>query len=149
MLEPCRGIGGEHPSGVYRVDVPDGWWTNVTYDHPELGELAACQFFAPEAFDVATATRDDPAPVGVALTITYLDGGCVAYISPVLETRVVTVDGREATLVELAPGTEETDPPGTYQYEIELTPATACESEGETIVASGTSEHLSGNERGQ
>ncbi len=84
---------------------------------------------------MATATRDDPAPVGVALTITYLDGGCVAYISPVLETRVVTVDGREATVVELAQGTEETDPPGTYQYEIELTPATACESEGETIVA--------------
>ena len=134
----------EDESGTYRVEVPVGWWTNVAHDDPEVGELAACQFFAPEPFDSTTATRERPTPEGVALTIMLLDGGCLGYINPTIETRGVTVDGWQATAIELAQGKLETNPPGQYQYVIDLTPGVPCETGNGELIVARTGVDLSG-----
>ena len=116
-----------HPSGTYSVTLPDGWWTNATYQHPQLGELAACRFFGPAPFDLAAATPEEFIPDGVSLTIDYLDGGCVGSIYPMLSSRDVEVDGWAGSAAEFAQGTEGTDPAGSYEYVINLRPDVDCE----------------------
>jgi hypothetical protein len=125
----------EHSSGAYRVNVPEGWWTNPEFEDPELGLIAACRFFAPTDFDVTTGDRERPHPAGAAIWVDYLDGGCVGYINPILTSRATSVAGYPATVRELAFGKEETNPPHTYEYVVSLTPDTDCESGGQYLLA--------------
>jgi hypothetical protein len=123
-----------HTSGAYSVTLPAGWWTNVAYDHEELGEIGACESFAPAEFDPTTASREQPRPDGIAIALDYLDGSCVGFINPILEERETTVDGHPARVLELAQGKEEDNPPGHYQYIVDLAPDLECEAGGRYIV---------------
>lgn len=125
----------EHPSGVYRVTLPAGWWTNTTFEDPDLGSIDGCRFFAPSSFDPSTATPDRPVPQGVAFTINYVDGGCIGSFYAQISSRDVVVDGWDGKAAEWAQGTEATDPPGTYEYAINLKPGVDCELGGASIVA--------------
>ena len=125
----------EHSVGVYRVTLPEGWWTNPEFEDDELGHIAACRFFAPTEFDVTTGTPDTPVPEGAAIFIEFLDGGCVGYINEILTSRETTVAGYPAVVSELTFGKEETGPPFTYEYVVTLTPDTDCERGGRYIYA--------------
>lgn len=135
----------EHSSGVYRVAFPDAWWYNLEYDHDQLGEIAECRFFAPEAFDIDTADRQQPVPDGVAITINYLEGGCIGYFSAVLEQREVTVDGHQGRVEELTEGPVESDEPYIYSYVIDLRPDVPCESPESAYITAGTSRDRAGD----
>lgn len=123
------------PTGTYRVTLPDGWWTNPTFDHPVMGEQPACHFFGPAAFGPAAGDPDNVVPPGVSFTISFLDGGCIGFINPALSQRELEIDGWAATATEFAQGKEETNPPGHLQYVINLRPDVDCESGGAYIVA--------------
>lgn len=123
------------PTGTYLVTLPEGWWTNPTFDHPVMGEQPACHFFGPAAFDPAAGDPDDVVPPGVSITISFLDGGCIGFINPALSQRELEIDGWPATATEFAQGKEEANPPGHLQYVINLRPAVDCEAGGAFIVA--------------
>jgi hypothetical protein len=125
----------EHDSGVYRVEVPDGWWVNPAFTDAQLGPTSACRFFAPEAFDVTTGDPDRPLPVGAAIAVDFLDGGCIGYFEPILSTRATEIDGFEASINELASGTEPTGPPFTYEYVAILAGSGDCVAEDKAIRA--------------
>lgn len=125
----------EHSSGVYRVAFPDDWWWNTEYQHPELGTIDACQYFSPDGFDITTASREQPVPDGIAVYANYVEGGCVGFLNPVLDERETTVDGHPATVREFARGKQEDNPPGRYQYMVDLAPDVDCEAGGRFIVA--------------
>lgn len=134
----------EHTSGAYRVSLPEGWWVNPEFRDDELGHVAACRFFAPQDYDLTSADRETPVPEGVALWMDFLDGGCVGYINPILESRDVTVDGYATRVEELAKGKQDTNPAFTYQYVVTLIPEADCENDGEYIYAL-TNRDLSGD----
>jgi hypothetical protein len=121
---------------VYRVHLPAGWWTNPEFEDADLGDISACRYFAPMAFDASTGDRDAPVPEGTSIWMDFLDGGCVGYINPILTSRQTTVDGFPAVVNELAEGKEDTNPPGEYQYVITLRQDLACEEGGQFIYAS-------------
>ena len=125
----------EHATGAYRVQVPDGWWTNPAFEDEELGSISACRFFGPAEFDVTTGDREDPIPEGVAIWIDFLDGGCVGFINPTLSSRTTMIDAYPAVVTELAEGKLETNPAFTYQYVVTLVPDMACEEGGRYIYA--------------
>lgn len=125
----------EHPSGAYEVVLPEGWWTNSAFEDDELGPIDTCRFFAPSEFDVTSGDRDNPVPEGTAIRIVYIDNGCVGYINPILTSRETTIDGFPATVLELASGKEETNPPHAYEYVVDLTPGIECESGGRYVYA--------------
>lgn len=125
----------EHSSGVYRVAFPDAWWWNTEYEHAELGELAACTYFAPDEFDITTASREDTVPQGVAISMQYLDDGCLGFFTPVLSSREVNIDGYTAVVEERAERPTEDSPPGGYGYRIDLNPDVPCEEGGQFITA--------------
>lgn len=125
----------EHESGAYRVRVPAGWWTNPAFEDEELGTVSACRFFGPEDFDVTGGDRENPIPDGVAIWIEFLEDGCVGYINPALSSRETMIDGYPASVVELAEGKLDTNPPFTYQYVISLGVTTACEEGGRYVYA--------------
>jgi hypothetical protein len=135
-----------HSSGRYRVVLPDGWWTNPRFEDEQLGTVAACRFFAPNAFDVTTASRETPVPTGTAIWIDFLDEGCVGYINPMLSSRETTVAGYPAFVTELADGTETTDPPGTYQYVVAVRADIGCETGGRYVHAFTRREFAGGYE---
>lgn len=123
------------PTGTYRVALPEGWWTNPTFDHPLMGEQPACHFFGPAAFEPAGGDPDNVVPPGVSFTISFLDGGCIGFINPELSQRELEIDGWPATATEFAQGKEEANPPGHLQYVINLRPGVDCEAGGAFIVA--------------
>ena len=125
----------EHSTGAYRVHLPSGWWTNPEFEDDELGAISSCRFFASHAFDVTTGNRERPVPEDAAIWIDFLDGGCVGYINPILESQETTVDGYPSTVSELAEGKLETNPASTYEYVVSLTPDTDCEAGGRYIYA--------------
>jgi len=125
----------EHSTGAYRVHLPIGWWTNPEFVDDELGVISACRFFAGQAFDPTTGDRDRPIPEGIDVYVEFLDGSCVGYINPVLESHTTTVDGFPSTISELAAGKLETNPAATYEYVVTLTPDRACEDGGRYIYA--------------
>jgi hypothetical protein len=125
----------EHDSGVYRVEVPDGWWVNPAFTDSDLGPTSACRFFAPETFDVTTGDRDRPQPAGAAISVDFIDGGCIGYIHPILSTRPTEIDGFEATITELGSGTEPSGPPFTYEYAAILAGPGDCVPEDKAIRA--------------
>ncbi len=125
----------EHSTGQYQVHLPSGWWTNREFEDHELGDIAACRFFAPTEFDVTTGDHEAPMPDGASIWMEFLDGGCVGYINPVLESRQTTVDGHPAAASELAEGKLEPNPAGTYQYVVNLKVDLACEDGGQYIYA--------------
>lgn len=135
----------EHSSGVYRLAFPDEWWTNTEYEHADLGTISACRFFAREAFDIDTASREQPSPDGVSIVVDFLEGGCLGYLNPVLEERELTVDGYDARAEELAEGTERTGPGHTYQVTINLRPDEPCESDRAAFIYLGTSRDRAGD----
>lgn len=124
-----------HTSGAYRVTLPLGWWTNVAFEDPELGDISACEYLAPAEFDPTSATPDRPIPDGVALRLMYVDGGCVGSFLATLSTRETMVDGHPASITEYAQGTEADDPPGGYEYVVNLAPEIDCELGGRFILA--------------
>jgi hypothetical protein len=134
----------EHPSGAYQVVLPEGWWTNPTFEDAEMGVIAACRFFAPSEFDLSSLDRDSVVPEGAAISIDFLDGGCIGYINPILSSRETTVDGFAATVSELAFGKEETNPPHAYEYVVYLTPEVECES-GTDLIYAVTTRDLAGD----
>ncbi len=123
------------PTETYRVTLPDGWWTNTTVAHPVFGELPACRFFAPEPFDLAGWTEDDSFPRGVAFTIQYIPSGCIGSFLPLISSREATVDGRVAGVAEYARTENDGDPPGRYEYVVDLAPDVECEAGGRFILA--------------
>lgn len=123
-----------HPSGAFEVTLPTGWWTNTMLHHPALGVMDTCRFLGPEPFDPLTATPDRPVPGGVSLTLDYVAGGCIGFINAALSQRELEIDGWPATATEFAQGKEATNPPGHYQYVINLRPDVDCESGGAFIV---------------
>lgn len=135
----------EHSSGAYRVAFPDAWWYNLEYEHDQLGEIAECRFFAPEAFDIDTADRQQPVPHGVAITIDYLEGGCFGYFSEILEQREITVDGHQGRVEELTRGPADSDEPHYYHYLIDLRPDVPCESPESAYITAGTSRERAGD----
>lgn len=134
----------EHPSGVYRVTLPEGWWTNRNDEVGPDGLWASCTLFGPEAF-APTTIGDETWPRGVAVVITWIDGGCIGSYLALRSSGGAVVDGLEASVHEYARGTEATDPPGLYSYTIDLSePGVACELGGRFITAS-TSFEMSGD----
>lgn len=134
----------EHSAGVYRIVLPEGWWTNPEFEDPELGRVDACRFFAPSEFDVTSADREMPIPDGTAIWISYIGNGCVGYINEVLTTAEMTIGGYAARVSELAFGKEEAGPPFTYEYLVTLRPDADCETDGQYIYAL-TSRNLAGD----
>ena len=134
----------EHSSGAYRVALPDSWWWNTEYEHDELGTLTACRFFSAEQYDITTASREQPTPDRVSIWMDYAEGGCYAYINPVLEEREVTIDGFAATATEFAEGKLEDNPPSYYQYVIDLTPELPCEDPESARISATTGVALFG-----
>lgn len=130
QLESC-----EHATGAYRVELPDGWWTNPAFEDEALDSISACRSFGPATFDVTSGNRDDPIPAGVAIWIDFLDGGCVGFINPTLSSRTTMIDAYPAVVTELAEGKLETNPAFTYQYVITLVPDIACDEGGRSIFA--------------
>lgn len=126
----------EHSSGVYRVAFPDSWWWNTSYEHAELGQIDACRFFSLDAFDITTASRGQPVPDGIAISINYHDGACLGFFNAQLSQEELTIDGHPATATEWADAPRQDAPPAYYQYIVDLTPDTACEEHGQFIVAS-------------
>ena len=120
----------------YRVAFPDDWWTNTEYEHDELGTIHACRYFAPDEFDLATATDEDRTPDAVAIAIGHTPG-CLGYINPVIDRRDLTIGGYQARAEELAEGKHESNPPLRYQYVIDRQPGADCEGEpnGDHIMA--------------
>ena len=110
----------------YRIAFPDAWWVNTAYDDPDLGPTAACVYFAPTAFDVTTATEDDPIPDGVAITISHTPG-CLGYIHPHKSLTEMTISGFDARAEELAEGKRESNPPLLYRYVVDRLPDASCE----------------------
>lgn len=135
----------EHSSGAYRVALPDSWWWNTEYDHDALGTLAACRFFSPEQYDITTASRDQPIPDRVSIWMDYAEGGCYAYINPILEEREVTIDGFAGTATEFAEGKRQDNPPSYYRYVIDLTPELPCEDPQSARISATTGVDLFGN----
>lgn len=131
------------PTGTFQVTLPEGWWTNETVQHPALGELAACRFFAPEQFDPLATTPDNVIPGGVSLTIDYLQD-CIGSFNTVLEEREVEVDGWRGTATEFAQGEGESEAPGTYEYQISLAPEAPCET-GAAFIVGRTSVAMAGD----
>jgi len=125
----------EHSMAAYRVHLPSGWWTNPEFQDDELGPISACRFFAPQAFDVTSGDLERPVPDGAAIWMEFLDGGCVGYINPILESHETTVDGYPSTVSELAEGKLATNPASTYEYVVSLTPETDCDAGGRYIYA--------------
>lgn len=103
----------EHASGAYRVGLPQGWWTNPEFEDPVLGPTSACQFFGPERF-VAERDRNDYAPAGTAISISYAEKSCTGFVDTVVESRETTIDGFAAEVYETA--WARTDPPHLYWY---------------------------------
>jgi hypothetical protein len=135
----------EHASGRYRVTLPEGWWTNTAFEHFELGEVPACSYFAPEPFDATSSSLPDQVfPPGVAVTVNYFDGGCVGTYLEMISSREATVDGHPATVSEYTRGANEDDPPGRYEYVVNLAPNVDCETGGRFIVAA-TDIHMTGD----
>ncbi len=125
-------------SAPYRLSLPDGWWTNTAFEHPDLGAIPACRYFAPGPygpFDVTSIGPDQVVPEGVALMVDYIDGGCVGSLLPLISTRETAVDGHPATVTEYSIGLNAGDPPGRYEYVVDLAPGTDCEAGGRFIVA--------------
>ena len=133
----------EHPSGRYRVTLPDGWWTNRDGGDTNL-LWEACELFGPEPFAV-TPAADRPWPYGVALTISWIDGGCIGSIWELLSSEVTTVDGLPASVNEYALVVDSGDLEGAYEYVIDLSkPDVDCEVGGRFIIAS-TNREMTGN----
>lgn len=125
----------EHPSGRYRVTLPEGWWTNRGGDAEETPPWEACELFGPEPFAVRPS-GDRTWPDGVALSISWIDGGCIGSFLALLSSTETTVDGLPASVNEYAWGTNQDDPPGLYQYVIDLSdPGVDCELGGRFIMA--------------
>jgi putative transcriptional regulator len=82
----------EHSSGVYRVAFPDSWWWNTSYEHAELGQIDACRFFSLDEFDITTASRGQPVPDGIAISINYHDGACLGFFNAQLSQEVSVGD---------------------------------------------------------
>lgn len=135
----------EHSSGAYRVALPDSWWWNTEYEHDELGTLAACRYFSPERYDITTASREQPIPDRVSIWMDYAEGGCYAYINPILEEREVTIDGFAATVTEFAEGKLQDNPPSYYQYVIDLSPELPCEDPQSARISATTGVDLYGD----
>lgn len=133
----------EHPSGRYRVTLPEGWWTNRgSADEEPLWD--ACELFGPEPFPV-TPSADRNWPDGVALTLRWTEGGCIGSFLALLSSDETTIDGQAATVDEYAWGTESDDRPGLYQYVIDLSdPGVDCEVDGRFITAT-TSREMTGD----
>lgn len=136
QVEAC-----EHPSGVYRVTLPDGWWTNRDGGPDDLWE--ACELFGPEPFAV-TRTADRTWPDGVALAIDWVDGGCRGFIWDLLSSEPTTVDGLPALVNEYTlPGNAESG--YAYEYDIDLSdPGVDCEAGGRSI-GSSTNREMTGD----
>ena len=114
------------------VIYPDPWWSNTV-----LGELQACSYFAPDAFDVPD---DGSIPDGVPITLEVVTGS-PATIEEILGFETLVVNGHAATRWELTPGLG--DPPPdtrTYQYHVELddTPTTARTSSSRSRASART-----------
>ena len=133
----------EHPSGRYRVTLPDGWWTNR--DGGDTNRLwEACELFGPEPFAV-TPAADRPWPYGVALMIGWVDGGCIGSIWELLSSEATTVDGLPASVNEYALAVDPGDLEGAYEYVIDLSePDVDCEVGGRFIIAA-TNREMTGD----
>lgn len=112
----------------YRIAFPDSWWTNTAYEDPNLGPTAACVYFAPAAFDVTTATQEEPIPEGVAITASHTLG-CLGYIHPTKSSTDMMISGFDARAEELAEGKRESNPPLLYRYVVDRLPDASCEGE--------------------
>jgi hypothetical protein len=133
----------EHPSGRYRVTLPHGWWTNVSSEDAS-GPWEACELFGPQQFAV-TPSGDQTWPHGVALTIGWIDGGCIGSIWELLSSEETTVDDLPATVNEYAVGVDPADTGGAYEYVVDLSePGVACEIGGRFIMAA-TNREMSGD----
>ena len=108
----------EHASGVYRVTLPEEWWTNPEFEDPVLGPTSPCQYFGPEPF-AAERDRQDHAPVGTAISIDYVEGSCIGFVDTVVDSRETTVDGLATEVYETA--WESTAPPHLYWYVVYVT----------------------------
>jgi hypothetical protein len=125
----------EHPSGRYRVTLPDGWWTNRGSDGDDSSLWQACELFGPEPFNLSLPAEGNWHN-GVALTIDWIDGGCIGSFTPLLSSDETTVDGLPASVGEFARGLNPDDPPGYYQYVIDLSePGVDCEVGGRFVTA--------------
>lgn len=133
----------EHPSGRYRVTLPDGWWTNRNGD--DSGALwEACELFGPEPFAV-TPWGDRTWPYGVALAIDWVDGGCIGSIWELVSSEATTVAGLPASVNEYALVVDPGDLEGAYEYVIDLSePGVACEVGGRFIIAA-TNREMTGS----
>jgi hypothetical protein len=119
----------QHTSGVYAVTLPEGWWTNLAFEHPDLGTIAACRFFGATRFDPLSATGDDPTPDGVAISIEFIDGGCLGSFTEVLSERETTVDGYPTRIREYAQAIGPGSPPGTYEYAVTIATGAECDEQ--------------------
>ena len=112
----------EDDSVGYRVAYPDSWWWNEPFES-EIGPHANCRYFAPEFFDAATVSREQPIPEGVAIFVSVIspDGG-LGQLGDVVSSEELTVAGQPATREEqeFAPGGFLAPDERVYRYVIEL-----------------------------
>jgi hypothetical protein len=112
----------EDDSVGYRVAFPDAWWWNEPFAS-EIGPHANCRYFAPNFFDAATVSREQPIPEGVAIFASVIgpEGG-LGQVGDVVSSEELTVAGQPAMREEqeYAPGGF-LEPGGRiYRYVIEL-----------------------------
>lgn len=121
-------------SAPYQITLPEGWWTNVAFAAPELGEVEACQYFAATAFDVTAVSADQTFPPGVAVVLRFLAGGCVGSFLEPISTEETTIDGHPASVVEYAWAPDADGPPARYEVTVNLAPGVDCETGGRFLV---------------
>lgn len=107
----------------YRVAFPDAWWWNEPFDS-EIGPHAQCRYFAPEAFDATTVSREQPIPEGVAIFAIVIPPGDAGLALPgeAVTSAEVSVGGQPALVAEYehAPGGPLAEGERVYRYVIEL-----------------------------
>lgn len=106
----------------YRVAFPDNWWWNQPFES-EIGPHANCRYFAPDFFDAATVSREQPIPEGVAIFVSIIGpDGALGQVGDVVTSEELTVAGRPATREEqeYAPGGFLAPGERVYRYDIEL-----------------------------
>lgn len=112
----------EDDSVGYRVAFPDTWWWNEPFES-EIGPSANCRYFAPDFFDAATVSREQPIPEGVAIFASVIGpGGGLGQVGDVVSSEELTVAGQPGTREEqeYAPGGF-LEPGGRiYRYVIEM-----------------------------
>jgi len=112
----------EDDSVGYRVAFPDVWWWNQPFES-DIGPHANCRYFAPDFFDAATVSREQPIPEGVTVFVSVIgpDGG-VGQLGEVVLNEQLTVAGQPATREEqaYAPGGFLAPEEKVYRYVIEL-----------------------------